>query len=516
MPNSLTDAPSGATEMSEAIVSMVATTALVMGGLGVLFNSDVVARKIYKPDALYSRRDKACRYRLKKKVLSDMVEMSKDVSKVMNEEHLDKLVASIVVPGTPSPDIIGICQDMETLDFFVVLNVKENPEYGEFGMLKVPLAEFGLKLAAKFERIVTSTTLCFVADASSGLGPVMLSKILKGSTDVAVIDCPAWMVSLALVIETNTVQAARIDKALFALCRMEARRHKDQIKDSRTVVFNLPGQAVVPALLPILQRVFPCERHVFVYDGCAASTSRAMASAKGNLHGDANELLYTSETAFVSIGSAIGKTRGLKEKLAMLPANMAGPVRSWMGSVDCFLKMKDDEKSNGYLPFVLRLGFLLGRTDGIGNGDKDLSDVCLLNAMQYITGTRSRPLKEETINAANDALKLAKLDILGESVSISKEQRVQLEACVFCHKGILIGDKTLLDTVQPMKDWSLKAAKKLQSCACCAPEEDDNPGPEDDVSATPGAFAPSMSRKPGYVDGKVSFAFDPTKFNKPG
>ena len=98
------------------------------------------------------------------------------------------------------------------------------------------------------------------------------------------------MVSLALVIETNSVQAARIDKALFALCRMEARRHKDQIKDSRTVVFNLPGQAVVPALLPVLQRVFPCERHVFVYDGCAASTSRAMASAKGKLHGDANEL----------------------------------------------------------------------------------------------------------------------------------------------------------------------------------------------------------------------------------
>ena len=74
------------------------------------------------------------------------------------------------------------------------------------------------------------------------------------------------------------------------------------------------------------------------------------------------------------------------------------------------------------------------------------SDVCLLNAMQYITGTRSRPLKEETINAANDALKLAKLDILGESVSISKEQRVQLEACVFCHKGITYGLAILTDT----------------------------------------------------------------------
>lgn len=80
--------------------------------------------------------------------------------------------------------------------------------------------------------------------------------------------------------------------------------------------------------------------------------------------------------------------------------------------------------------------------------------------MQYITGTKSQPLKEETIKAANNALKVAKLNVLGESVTISKKQRMQLEACVFYHKGIVIGDKTLPDTVQPMKDWLLKVAKK--------------------------------------------------------
>ena len=180
------------------------------------------------------------------------------------------------------------------------------------------------------------------------------------------------MVSLAIIIEINTIQDAQIDKVLFALCRMEARRYKDQIKDSRAAVFNLPGQAVVPALLPVLQRIFPCERHVFVYDGCATSTSRALALEKGKIHGNADELLNASETAYTSIGSAIGNTSFLKEKLSMLPANMAAPVESWLGSVDTFLKMKDDEGSNGYRPFVLRLGFLMGRTDGTGNGDKDL------------------------------------------------------------------------------------------------------------------------------------------------
>ena len=188
MPNALPGEPSGSTEMSEAIVSMVATTALVVGGLGVLLNSDIVARKIYKPDTLYSRRVKSCRYKLKKKVLSDM-DIYKDVSKVLNEEHLDRLVASIAVPGAPSPEILGLCQDMGTHEFFVVLDVRENSEYGEFGKLQVPLVDFGQKLAAKFERIVTRTTpLCFVADASSGLGPSMLSKMLNDSIDV-VSDC---------------------------------------------------------------------------------------------------------------------------------------------------------------------------------------------------------------------------------------------------------------------------------------------------------------------------------------
>ena len=99
---------------------------------------------------------------------------------------------------------------------------------------------------------------------------------------------------------------------------------------------------------------------------------------------------------------------------------------------------------------------------------------------------------------------------------------------VFAHKGILIGDKTLLNTVQPSKDWSLKAAKKLTSCLCCAPE--DGEGDEEDeerqnsdvaefanVSGSPtpsggaGGIFPNMT-KSQYVDGKRTFAFDPSKF----
>lgn len=129
--------------------------------------------------------------------------------------------------------------------------------------------------------------------------------------------------------------------------------------------------------------------------------------------------------------------------------------------------------------------------------------------MQFITGARSRALGDETLKCATNAIKLAQLDdmCISRDTSLGKRHKEMIEACVFCHKSILIGDKTLLDTVQPKKEWSLKAAKKLQSCACCAiPDDDDNPGPDERINV-------SKSEPQRYVDGKVTFAFDPTKFD---
>ena len=58
--------------------------------------------------------------------------------------------------------------------------------------------------------------------------------------------------------------------------------------------------------------------------------------------------------------------------------------------------------------------------------------------------------------------------------------RATIEDCTFAHKMILIGDKTLPDTVIPKKEWSLKAAKKMTSCACCFPGEEDEEGSDAD------------------------------------
>ena len=132
------------------------------------------------------------------------------------------------------------------------------------------------------------------------------------------------------------------------------------------------------------------------------------------------------------------------------------------------------------------------------------------NLLQFVTGSRSRPLESAILNSARDVIQRAKVDDLSvsrESI-FSSSQREAIEACVFCHKGILLEGKTLVDTVKPKIEWSLKAKKKLQSCACCAlPEDDDNPGPD--------GFKTRWKNSTGFVDGKVMFAFDPTKFTTP-
>merc|ERR1711982_147126 len=128
----------------------------------------------------------------------------------------------------------------------------------------------------------------------------------------------------------------------------------------------------------------------------------------------------------------------------------------------------------------------------------------------------------------------------------TKEQDKIIEECVFLHKRILIGSKTLLDTVLPKDDWSLKAARKLFGCACCAPddeeeeeeeEEDENTEKEKkknilpfDISSNNNnneiitnndkknenitVFSNNKKQRPKYVDGKMGFAFDPTMFSK--
>jgi hypothetical protein len=101
----------------------------------------------------------------------------------------------------------------------------------------------------------------------------------------------------------------------------------------------------------------------------------------------------------------------------------------------------------------------------------------------------------------------------------SASQVNAVEDCVFRHKSVLLGTKTLKDTVLPTQHWTLKAASKA-GCSCCAPEEVDEDelkyfaakrAAEDGVDELFALSKPPRG-KPTYVDGKVAFAFDPSKF----
>ena len=343
----------------------------------------------------------------------------------------------------------------------------------------------------------------------------------------ALVQQPEWMANLALL--HKEFDPSNLQQIIFAFSRLDAWRVRDQVGEARTAVFTLPGQGTTSILLPILQKVFPCERHVFLYDGGIDSVSRGVTLAL---------TCSGRERTYHSIPFSPIDPMPCIDELAKLPLAKAELVEAWMSSVDAFLKLKHSEKKSGYVPFVCRLGFIMSQVGQLGNGKVDQSELALKNLLQYMTGSKSssRALKEAVLeNSKGAMLHVRSKEIEGakrRTGNLSEYERGVVEDCAFAHKGILIENKTLMDTVQPKVEWSLKAAKKMTSCACCirgpGEEESDEEEEEGDKSesGTEGARAgkgsdaakdanASSTANPStnnYVDGKSMFAFDPSKF----
>ena len=346
---------------------------------------------------------------------------------------------------------------------------------------------------------------------------------------------------LALIISKNTqnITTQQFESIIFSLCRLDAFRVRESVGVSRTVLFALPGQACVPRLLPLIQKVFVHDRHLFVYDGCCHSVEYGLGLM--NKYGSSYRQKASKEewdlvSATPTVVSAtlpmtpLRYNRALPDTLANLNGFQASIVEAWMASVDAFLDMKAKEKKNFYAPFVCRMGFLMKRS-GIGNGDgSDLSEMALKNVLEFITGSKSRALPDQVLEAAQSSLKRKRGEFVKsvETTKLNPDEKILIEKSVFTHKSILIGEKTLLDTVQPREDWSLKAAKKLKSCLCCLPgegdEDEEDESDDEVVEAKEGSAEKTKDQtqnkrsagKPGrstYVDGKTQFAFDPTMFS---
>jgi hypothetical protein len=362
------------------------------------------------------------------------------------------------------------------------------------------------------------------------------------------------MTTLAYIAQQGLISNLKLERIIFALCRLQAWLTRDQVGSSKTLVYTLPGQSCTATLLPLIHRVFPCERHVFVYDGCVDSVVRGLfwneTQDVCTIPDSTPTRMSCAITASVPISplvNAFSVSESLfSTALSRLPSTHAGLVEAWMSSVDTFIRLKtqssvndnnkeiqSSNKSEEYLPFVCRLGILLGQIGRLGNGDKDQSDLALVNILQYMTGSRSRPLAETIVSKAQVVLREIQQNLLRKDDKVEwkwkRDRRFRneygkaIEDCVFAHKKILLGDKTLMDTVQPMKEWTLLAAKKVSGCSCCLPGGDDEEEEKEEVEGrrkeneirVETESSMTMNNTLGrssYVDGKAVFAFDPTKF----
>jgi hypothetical protein len=533
------------------LLSVVAASAAATAAALAFGQTDFVSRKILGPKNLDAKRRAEYQYHWKTAMEKTFLQINYSLAGGVSAMHkypglMDKTTEVLSSDDDMEELADRICKEKES--YFCCLKIDRDSEdsQGEFFLFlmeqktnqryQLPLMSFGNKLAKAFEDQLTSTALCFVADASSGKGTSLVEQLVKESkTGVAVVSQPLWMVQLARLVEANLFPSEKIQKLLFALSRMDARRLREESKDSRTVMITLPGQATTATLLPLVQKCFPEDRHVFVYDGCVASVRRGMAARRqfkrGKVEPDLSKLIYGMcqdpivHTIPLPSPSPLSKSvYKLMDALSQVPLEQARVVEAWMGSVDAFFKLKENEIKNGYLPYVLKLKYLEG--DFKANSE---SYWTLCSLLQFITGARSRAIPDGVIDAAVEWMKDYNTEEKEPDISLSAHDRKMIEECVFNHKLILIGDKTLQDTVQPKQHWTLKQAAKKGGCACCGPDPFDEDEEEEERRAaaanmarvdmnTAGAFAAQSSgnssepKKRSFVDGKLGFAFDPSRF----
>lgn len=170
--------------------TLVATaTAFTMMGVGIaLLQSDMVGRKILSVEQLLKKRKAEYRYKwlkqLEKQMYIAMDILGGDLylNILTTDDEIDDYITKFVNDEGSDARVLGVALDEKD-----TRAVPEYQVYISFQKLiyQMPLTKFGLKLADKLEDQLTATALCFVSDASSGLGLNLISDLLiKSGTNV--------------------------------------------------------------------------------------------------------------------------------------------------------------------------------------------------------------------------------------------------------------------------------------------------------------------------------------------
>jgi len=396
---------------TDILFPLIATVAAASVASLAIFQTDRVSQWTLTPTRLLAKRRQEYDYRWKTAVEKAHLQLDyylaggsdkfntdpeinlKKCTYLDNPEEEDSLVKRIVDETSQTRfTILKIDRDPSDPhgEFYVFLMGEE--EGYETAFFQAQLISFCSKLRLAFEKQSTSTVFCFVADASSGKASHLLETLMKeAKMGVTVISEPLWMTTVARLGGAKIYSTKELETILFSLCRLEAWKIREQVEVSHTVVMTLPGQSTVAALLPLVQSVFPKDRHVFAYDSCMTSVARGMEASsslhRGTLQTELkticsrlsqNPIRYTVPLpTTLPLTKSIG---GLTEALAHVPIAQAGVLESWMSSVDAYLRLKDEEELNGYAPYVLKLSHL---TNPVDSAD---SLSILSSLLRFITG----------------------------------------------------------------------------------------------------------------------------------
>lgn len=421
---------------------------------------------------------------------------------VRDEEEIAEIVKTNILTNTCSnghvmgaPLIVGISVDLTSKqvgEWFIYLAFSIPPpsittataieDKGEQGpppvtrygqRIQFPLLPFGKALADAFDEWDEqgnnniSYDVCFVADASSGLGSRVLGQVfdhMSKSTGLVVFKELAWMSTLAHLVTQRKISSKDMERILLGLVRLTAHSiaQETQTTKSQTMVFLLPGQSCTAALWPLLQTVFPNQRHVLTYDGCIDSIQRGIllrnttrSKKKRNRHNQQqhsqwvdSDLHITAMPRNISATTPISLLKRIPDMaihMTQLNANQVDTLEAWMSSVDTFFKIQEEVQNrttsspSSYPPFVCHVGVQRNaneRTNHLFGKEPSLldhsDDESLKHLLQHVMGSESS-IQEEVFDAAKSILSDIRVQVLEEecnAVEIKDKEQVAIEHCV--------------------------------------------------------------------------------------
>ena len=419
---------------------LVAAAALLMGIFGIILvvviaasQNDYVSRKyLLTPKRLSHKRLQehlyswqmqltACLSMIRQMELNHglyLEHTSEVFEKLSTGNLLDEFVNEYLLESTRSGEqrmikkvtILGVSKDEKEIsqDWFIFILVKDGNSHRR---VQLPLVPFGTRLADAFEKQhPSSTTFCFIADASSSQSSEVLIPILSSSIGMNIWREPVWMAMMAYIFQQRLYAISDLDKTLSALLKLLAHVDSHHAIPYQTIVVVLPGQATTVSLLPSLVRCFPNDRHVFCYSNLIDSLSYSLQTYKTDTTTQNHSTMpfqFSANTPLDSSNALLRKIPNLDANLANLNIKQASIIQAWISSVDTCLTLKDISNDK-YLPFVSRLPFL--DPSNVTNATideetkKPLYYLSLSSLLHYITGTRSQPLSDEVLKKATDQL----------------------------------------------------------------------------------------------------------------